>query len=230
MADVSNTYYPSEGQIGYGTQLLVALDGDADTEATVAVAEITTITPGSIDTEDVVRTHLRSPDAHHEHMPGLRDSGAFELVGTLRLDHESQNNSPGPPGGLIYLQRTRAIRNFAIKLADPAGTELPVRGYVQRFQVGAMGVTGLLNFTAAIMPTESYSADLPGGIAATGATAGTPGTFTPSGATTPANLAGLTGVTASPATAWTTGQHVILGDATHAHWDGTAPWVAGNAP
>jgi len=229
MADVTNTYYPSEGMIGYGTQLLVAVDEDADTAATVAVAEITTITPGSIDTEDVVRTHLRSPDAHHEHMPGIRDSGAFELVGTLRLDHESQNNDPGPPGGLIYLQRTRAIRNFAIQLPDEAGTTLPVRGYVSRFQIGAMGTTGLLNFTAAIMPTESYSADLPGWIAATGATAGTPGTFTPTGATAPANLAALAGVTASPATAWTTGQHVILGDASHAYWNATA-WTAGNAP
>jgi len=153
--------------IGYGTQLLVALDSDPATEATEAVAEITTITPGSIDTEDVDRTHLRSPDAHHEHMPGIRDSGAFELVGTLLLNHESQNNTPtagavpGPaaPGGLIYLQRTRAIVNFAISLPDD--TLLPFRGYVQRFQIGAMGITGLLNFTAAIMPTESYSADLP---------------------------------------------------------------------
>lgn len=169
MADVTDTYYPSEGMIGYGTQLLVAMDDDPATEATVAIAEITTITPGSIDTEDVVRTHLRSPDAHHEHMPGIRDSGAFELVGTLRLDHESQNNTPsagavpGPAaaGGLIWLQRKRAIRNFAIQLADTAGTLLPVRGYVSRFQIGAMGTTGLLNFTAAIMPTESYSADLP---------------------------------------------------------------------
>jgi hypothetical protein len=169
MADVTDTFYPSEGIIGYGTELLVALDGLPATEPTVAVAEITTITPGSIDTEDVVRTHLRSPDAHHEHMPGLRDSGAFELVGTLRLDHESQNNTPtagavpGPAasGGLIYLQRTRAIVNFAIKLPDAAGTTLPVRGYVSRFQIGAMATTGLLNFTAAIMPTESYSAGLP---------------------------------------------------------------------
>jgi hypothetical protein len=167
MAAVTDTYYPSEGMIGYGTQLLVALDGDPATAATEAVAEITTITPGSIDTEDVDRTHLRSPDAHHEHMPGIRDSGAFELVGTLRLDHESQNNTPtagavpGPAasGGLIYLQRTRAIVNFEIQLPDD--TALPFRGYVSRFQIGAMGTTGLLNFTAAIMPTESYSADLP---------------------------------------------------------------------
>jgi hypothetical protein len=167
MADVTDTFFPSEGMIGYGSQLLVALDSDPETEATVAVAEITTITPGSIDTEDVDRTHLRSPDAHHEHMPGIRDSGAFELVGTLRLNHESQNNTPtagptpGPAaaGGLIYLQRTRAITNFAISLPDD--TLLPFRGYVSRFQIGAMGITGLLNFTAAIMPTESYSADLP---------------------------------------------------------------------
>lgn len=169
MADVTDDFYPSEGQIGYGSQLLVALDDDPDTEATVAVAEVTTITPGSIDTEDVVRTHLMSPDAHHEHMPGFRDSGAFEVVGTLRLDHESQNNTPtagptpGPAaaGGLIYLQRTRAIRNFAIKLGDVAGTLLPFRGYVQRFQLGAMSTTSLMNFTAAFMPTQSYSADLP---------------------------------------------------------------------
>jgi hypothetical protein len=64
--------------------------------------------------------------------------------------------------------------------------------------------------------------------AATGATAGTPGGFTPAGATTPANLAALSGVTASPTTAWTTGQYVALGDASHAHWSGTA-WVTGPA-
>jgi hypothetical protein len=66
-------------------------------------------------------------------------------------------------------------------------------------------------------------------IPATGATAGSPGSFTPSGATAPANLAALSGVTASPTTAWTTGQRVVLGDSTTAHWDGTQ-WAAGSAP
>jgi hypothetical protein len=69
--------------------------------------------------------------------------------------------------------------------------------------------------------------------AATGATAGTPGTFTPGGAAAPANLAALQGATpavvASPATAWTTGQHVLLGDAAHAHWDADS-WETGDAP
>ena len=63
---------------------------------------------------------------------------------------------------------------------------------------------------------------------ASGATAGTPGTFTPAGAEAPADLAALSDVTASPTTAWTTGQHVVLGDGSQAHWDGSA-WAAGAA-
>lgn len=74
--------------------------------------------------------------------------------------------------------------------------------------------------------TVSYGGGAP---AATGATAGSPGSFTPAGAAPPANLAAMTGIVATPATAWTTGQHVVLGDASHCHWDGAA-WVAGDAP
>lgn len=70
-------------------------------------------------------------------------------------------------------------------------------------------------------PTRSTA-----GVAATGATAGTPGYFTPSGATTPANLAALAGLTASPASNWTTGQYVITADLLSANWNGTT-WVAG---
>lgn len=66
------------------------------------------------------------------------------------------------------------------------------------------------------------------GPGATAATAGTPGNFTPAGADSPDKLADLTGVTAVPATAWTTGQYVLLGDGTFAHWDGAA-WAAGKA-
>jgi hypothetical protein len=65
-------------------------------------------------------------------------------------------------------------------------------------------------------------------IAATGATAGAPGTFTPTGATAPANLAAMSGITANPTTAWTAGQYVVLGNSTLAHWTGTA-WAAGAA-
>jgi len=65
--------------------------------------------------------------------------------------------------------------------------------------------------------------------AATGATAGTPGTWTPAGAAAPANAAALTdqAVVATPTTAWTTGQHMVLGDNQHCHWDGSI-WVTGS--
>jgi hypothetical protein len=66
---------------------------------------------------------------------------------------------------------------------------------------------------------------------ASGATAGAPGTWTPAGALVPFNTAEITtwGVVASPATAWTTGQHVVTGDYGSAHWNGTA-WVDLVAP
>jgi hypothetical protein len=71
-------------------------------------------------------------------------------------------------------------------------------------------------------------------VPATGATAGTPGTWTPAGSTPPANAADLAAgvpvtVVASPATAWTVGQSVQTLDAADSYWDGTV-WVAGLAP
>lgn len=72
--------------------------------------------------------------------------------------------------------------------------------------------------------------DDPDNAAATGADAGIPGSFTPTGAVRPFDLAALqtAAPTASPATAWTTGQKVILGDGSVAHWTSTA-WAAGAA-
>jgi hypothetical protein len=80
-------------------------------------------------------------------------------------------------------------------------------------------------------PTVSWATAI-----ATGATAGTPGTWTPSGATPPSSVANLIAgtpgpVTADPATAWTTGQYVQTGTAGvpgQAYWNGTA-WTAGVA-
>lgn len=65
-------------------------------------------------------------------------------------------------------------------------------------------------------------------ITATGAVAGTPGHYTPTGAANPANLAALSTVTANPTTAWTSGQYVNVADGTKAYWNGTA-WAAGTA-
>jgi hypothetical protein len=76
--------------------------------------------------------------------------------------------------------------------------------------------------------TYTYAITPLGASVATGATAGTPGSFTPDGSVTPANLAALASVIATPTSAWTTGQYVTLGDASTAHWDGDS-WVSGSA-
>lgn len=66
--------------------------------------------------------------------------------------------------------------------------------------------------------------DDPEEAAATGALAGIPGHFTPTGAVRPYDLAQLIAddPTPSPNTNWTTGQHVILGDGSKAKWNATA--------
>jgi hypothetical protein len=92
-------------------------------------------------------------------------------------------------------------------------------------------ITGTLEIRATSRDVGAFDATgaLAPVVAATGATAGTPGTFTPAGAVKPANIGAMGAITAQPATAWTTGQHVVLGDATKAYWNATA-WVAGQAP
>jgi hypothetical protein len=68
-----------------------------------------------------------------------------------------------------------------------------------------------------------------GAVTATGATAGSPGFYTPSGANIPANLAALSGLTATPSATWATGQYVVTADRLAANWNGTA-FVAGIHP
>lgn len=82
-----------------------------------------------------------------------------------------------------------------------------------------------------VAPPEEACDAIPSGPEATGATAGEPGTWTPEDSFPPANFAALltAGITADPATAWSEGEHVVLGDNSHAYWDGSA-WVAGDAP
>lgn len=84
------------------------------------------------------------------------------------------------------------------------------------------------------LPDEVIAMFGGGASLATGATAGTPGTWTPGGSTPPADVTALQGstITASPNTAWTTGQYVqtgMSGAPGQAHWNGTA-WTAGPTP
>src|SRR5688572_33246281 len=135
MANRTNTYYANEDAIhGYGAQLLVGTTTSPQTFQ--AIAAILTITPGEMSTDVIDRTHLRSPDAHREKMAGIRDSGPFTIEGTWLPNDESQSNDGGgsgafAAGGLVYLWRTRAERDFIIELGDGSpGTEWPFRGVV----------------------------------------------------------------------------------------------------
>jgi len=84
-----------------------------------------------------------------------------------------------------------------------------------------------MQLTTVAPPAATCGADELGTLA-TGATAGTPGTLTPANSYPPQTLADADTVTATPATAWTAGQYINLGDGSTAHWDGTN-WVAGVA-
>jgi len=76
-----------------------------------------------------------------------------------------------------------------------------------------------------IWPTDYFAS-----AKATGATSGAPGVWTPANTTPPGRFTQMAGaITATPATAWTTGKYVVLGDGSRAYWNGTA-WVAGTAP
>lgn len=169
MPDRTDQFYAAEGAIhGYGSQLMVG-DGSSP-EQFEAIAAVVTITPGAMNTADILRTHLRSPDAHQEHMPGLRDSGAFTVEGIWLADEQSQSNTGGGAGpfaggGLVALWRGRQIHNFKIVVmtapGSPSGFEWPFRGYVAQFQPGSITGADKINFTASFQPTEAYDAALP---------------------------------------------------------------------
>jgi hypothetical protein len=169
MADRTDTFYPAEEAVsGYGSQLMVG-DGSSP-EQFEAIATITTITPGAMQTADILRTHLRSPDAHQEHMPGLRDSAAFTCEGVWLPEEQSQSNTGGgtgpfASGGLVAHWRDRQVRNYKIVImkaaGSPAAIEWPFRAYVSQFQPGSITGNDKINFTAGFQPTAAYDADLP---------------------------------------------------------------------
>lgn len=83
-----------------------------------------------------------------------------------------------------------------------------------------------LELTTTAPPASSGVGAL--GVPATSAVAGIPGTYLPANSYGRANLTAMTGLTASPTTAWTTGQYVTMLDGNKAHWTSSA-WAAGAA-
>ena len=76
---------------------------------------------------------------------------------------------------------------------------------------------------------ESGRAPAPEIPGATGATAGTPGVFTPPGSTPPSGVMGMTFISANPTTRWLTGEYVVTGSGQETYWDGNS-WESGRMP
>lgn len=174
MADLTDSYYPAQGsRHGYGSQLLVG-DG-ASPESFEAIAEVRSITFGEMSTAEFERTHLRSPDAHREWSPGLRNSEAFTAECNWRPEHESQSNAGGgsgsfQQGGLLAMWRSREVRNFKIvegwgEIGTPGGSpamEIPFTGYVRKYQPGQIGPNDGPNLSVELKPVNgAWHASLP---------------------------------------------------------------------
>lgn len=140
-------------------------------------------------------------------------------------------NNLRPMAGLVT---TFEFLPDASKPAGPDNPKMSGSGIVKAFAfyTGSPGEPASFDVVIAVQGAPTFSTAA--GAAATGANAGTPGTWVPVGATPPANAAAATsgGVTAVPSTSWTTGQYVqgsTAGSGGEMYWNGTA-WTAGRKP
>lgn len=164
MADVTGTYYRSEGNIGYGGELRVG-QNDGSPETFVAIAQVDTVQFGEMSAGVINLTHLRSPGRAHEKIPTVRDLGPFTVTGTLNMKHGSHNNAGGDgftSGGLIAIHRNLEKRNYELEVPDGSpATVLPFRGVISSLNLGELSLEGVQKFTAQIQPLQDYTADLP---------------------------------------------------------------------
>jgi hypothetical protein len=157
----------------------------------------------------------------------------YEMTGNLDLDLESGAAS------LFALSQENpgSTQDFTFTPNTDGGTSAVGQLILDPLDFGADEYGSIMNsdvtWTLVGAPTYTYGGA--GAQTITGVTAGSPGSFQPSGVTPPADLAALkadlvVGDTGSnkPSAAWTTGQSVNLGTGS-AHWDGTV-WVAGLVP
>ncbi|ATI18955.1 major tail protein [Streptomyces phage Tefunt] len=160
----------------------------------------------------------------------------FDIAG-LKLYYGA--NAPVLPNGLVGVPTdpTPTVASFLVVFVDGENhfAFYAPKAEIYRADDVSFGDTeSLAGLPIGVKPmayqsnTWTYAITPLGASVATGATAGAPGSFTPEGSIVPANLAAMASVIATPTTAWTTGQHVVLGDASHTYWDGDS-WNTGDA-
>lgn len=128
---------------GYGSTLDI---GDAASpEVFTSVAEVTNIQPGAMTTEALDVTHLESADAHREKIPGIKDTGVFTISGNYLPANATHKNATR---GLLKLWKDRTVFNAKLVLSDDASTEWPFTAFMSNFQIGDIGVSGKVSFSA----------------------------------------------------------------------------------
>jgi len=170
MADVTDLYYASTGNIGYGSQLLVGQD-DGSPETFTAIPNVKSITVGDFSAGVVDVTHLRSPGRHREKRGTIRDSGPITIVATYDRAHGAFMNAGGDgfdgTHSVLALARSMAENNFQLYEPDtplpdggsPAetGDTTPFRGQITRFSISALTLENVREVTIEITPLSDYS-------------------------------------------------------------------------
>lgn len=175
----------------------------------------------------------------------LCPSGLYKLTNkaagggyNLNLDYINDWCTTGATAGANSLSwllvKFPNASNVPFKLLDRAGcnTGIEVTGIISSlpdFALGAQqgqvssvsGATFPLNGKPTIAAATAASNP-------TGASAGTPGAWTPAGSLTPSDIAAANALGLSLGTAWTTGQYILTGNKDEIHWSGTT-FVAGRA-
>lgn len=153
--------------------------------------------------------------------------------GTIAAAGDSSNAPDGSKANFVFdysaaryfTSKGRDITDTANRTHVPNGAST-VTGIRVTVDWNAQG-WGLSPVRGAELAQTSCTANEP---LPTGVVAGSPGYFTPDYARLPGNLNELRSLGALGQTsAWTEGQHVLLGDSSSAHWDGTS-WQSGRAP
>ena len=175
----------------------------------------------------------------------LCPTGLYKLVNkssgggyTLNLDYINDwcttGNTAGANSLSWLLVKFPNATNVPFKLIDRAGcnTGIQVSGVISQLPDFALGgqqgqvssVSGA-SFPLNGKPTIAVAAAASN---PTGATAGTPGSWTPAGSLTPPDLAAANALGLTLGAAWTTGQYVLTANKDEISWNGTA-FVAGRA-
>ena len=206
----------ADGLVAQGSYLLI----ETETPGTmIEVAEVTNIAGGGGTTERIDFTHLRSPGRRREYKPSFIESGV--LTWTCQY-------IPGDASHERLLALLESGAEVPLREVFVDGSGWDYTGYVSGVEKTGQDVGGKVQLNCSFQLTGEIDFEGAGAPAATSAAAGSPGVYSPSGAALPANLAGMTGITAVPATAWTTGQFMYMADGNKAHWSSSA-WVAGEA-